>query len=112
MPNSLAMSLVLAFCRSIVTPSYLTDPVTATRTFFEAAADNVRDTDYADACPIGTVASFYIPFDETIRLRFAWGDHLFAAAVVFLIGFRVALNVVCPNFQPRPQLRRRDSRLF
>ncbi len=32
------------------------DPVAATRQFFEAAADTVRDTDYTDACPIATVA--------------------------------------------------------
>src|SRR4051794_35901527 len=32
------------------------DPVVATRQFFDAAADTVRDTDYVDACPIATVA--------------------------------------------------------
>src|SRR3954468_23822661 len=28
------------------------DPVVATRVFFDAAADTVRDTDFVDACPI------------------------------------------------------------
>jgi len=43
------------------------DPVTATRTFFEAAADNVRDTDYADACPIATVALEVASTSATLR---------------------------------------------
>src|SRR3984893_4113173 len=33
-----------------------TDPVSATRGFFGAAADTLRATNYADACPIATVA--------------------------------------------------------
>jgi ABC-type lipoprotein release transport system permease subunit len=46
--------------------------------------------------PIGTVASFYIPFDETIHLRFAWSDHLLAAGVVFLTAIVAA---VLPAFR-------------
>jgi AcrR family transcriptional regulator len=43
------------------------DPVRATRTFFEAAADTVRDTDYADACPIATVALEVASTSEPLR---------------------------------------------
>src|ERR1043166_9563014 len=31
------------------------DPVAATRAFFAGAAETLRETDYADACPIATV---------------------------------------------------------
>jgi AcrR family transcriptional regulator len=43
------------------------DPVVATRAFFEAAADTVRDTDYADACPIATVALEVASTSEPLR---------------------------------------------
>jgi AcrR family transcriptional regulator len=43
------------------------DPVAATRRFFEAAADTVRDTDYADACPIATVALEVASTSEPLR---------------------------------------------
>ena len=43
------------------------DPVVATRRFFEAAADTVRDTDYADACPIATVALEVASTNEPLR---------------------------------------------
>jgi AcrR family transcriptional regulator len=43
------------------------DPVVATRRFFEAAADTVRDTDYADACPIATVALEVASTSEPLR---------------------------------------------
>jgi AcrR family transcriptional regulator len=43
------------------------DPVRATRNFFEAAADTVRDTDYADACPIATVALEVASTSEPLR---------------------------------------------
>jgi AcrR family transcriptional regulator len=39
----------------------------STRKFFEAAADTVRDTDYADACPIATVALEVASTSETLR---------------------------------------------
>jgi len=47
------------------------DPVVATRTFFEAAADTVRDSDYADACPIATVALEVASTSETLRVATA-----------------------------------------
>ncbi|HTK16176.1 MAG TPA: TetR/AcrR family transcriptional regulator [Acidimicrobiia bacterium] len=43
------------------------DPVVATRDFFDAAADTVRDTDYADACPIATVALEVASTNEALR---------------------------------------------
>ena len=43
------------------------DPAVSTRRFFEAAADTVRDTDYADACPIATVALEVASTSETLR---------------------------------------------
>ena len=47
------------------------DPVAATRNFFDGAADTVRDTDYADACPIATVALEVASSSETLRLATA-----------------------------------------
>ena len=43
------------------------DPVVATRRFFEGAADTLRDTDYADACPIATVALEVASTSEPLR---------------------------------------------
>jgi AcrR family transcriptional regulator len=43
------------------------DIVTGVRTFFAAAAEHLRDTDYADACPIATVALEVSSTSETMR---------------------------------------------
>ena len=43
------------------------DVVTATRDFFEGAAETLRSTDYADACPIATVALEVASTNETLR---------------------------------------------
>ena len=43
------------------------NPVAATRRFFDAAADTVRDSDYADACPIATVALEVASTSEPLR---------------------------------------------
>jgi AcrR family transcriptional regulator len=43
------------------------DPVAATRDFFAAAAETLRDTDYADACPIATVALEVSSTNEPMR---------------------------------------------
>ncbi|HEX3910020.1 MAG TPA: TetR/AcrR family transcriptional regulator [Solirubrobacteraceae bacterium] len=43
------------------------DPVAATRNFFAAAALNVRESDYADACPIATVALEVSSTNEPMR---------------------------------------------
>jgi AcrR family transcriptional regulator len=43
------------------------DPVAATRAFFDAAAIAVRESDYADACPIATVALEVSSTNERMR---------------------------------------------
>lgn len=43
------------------------DVVSATRAFFEAAAETLRETDYADACPIATVALEVSSTSEPLR---------------------------------------------
>jgi AcrR family transcriptional regulator len=43
------------------------DPVAATRNFFAAAAVMLRETDYADACPIATVALEVSSTNEPMR---------------------------------------------
>jgi AcrR family transcriptional regulator len=64
------------------------DPVTAVREFFDGAAQHLVDTDYADACPIATVALETSSSSEPIRQACAtvfdeWiiaGTHRFAGA--------------------------------
>ena len=43
------------------------DPEEATRAFFAGAAQTLRDTDYADACPIATVALEVSSTSEPLR---------------------------------------------
>ena len=43
------------------------DPVAATRDFFDGAAETLRATDYADACPIATVALEVSSTSEPMR---------------------------------------------
>jgi len=43
------------------------DPVTGVRDFFAGAADHLRETDYADACPIATVALEVSSVSEPMR---------------------------------------------
>jgi AcrR family transcriptional regulator len=43
------------------------DPVTAVADFFSGAAETLRETDYADACPIATVALEVASTNETLR---------------------------------------------
>jgi AcrR family transcriptional regulator len=43
------------------------DPVDSTIRFFNGAADNLRDTDYIDACPIATVALEVASTSEVLR---------------------------------------------
>jgi AcrR family transcriptional regulator len=47
------------------------DPVSATRDFFAAAAETLRASDYADACPIATVALEVSSTSEPMRLACA-----------------------------------------
>lgn len=43
------------------------DLLTATRSFFDGAAEHLRDTDWADACPIATVALEVSSTSEPLR---------------------------------------------
>src|SRR5437868_1586701 len=43
------------------------DPVTGVRNFFIGAAEHLRETDYADACPIATVALEVSSSNEPMR---------------------------------------------
>jgi AcrR family transcriptional regulator len=43
------------------------DPVTGVRLFFAGAAEHLRETDYADACPIATVALEVSSVSEPMR---------------------------------------------
>lgn len=43
------------------------DPVASTKAFFAGAADHLRETDYADACPIATVALEVSSTSEPLR---------------------------------------------
>jgi AcrR family transcriptional regulator len=43
------------------------DPVTGVRAFFAGASEHLRETDYADACPIATVALEVSSSNETLR---------------------------------------------
>jgi AcrR family transcriptional regulator len=47
------------------------EPESATRAFFAAAAETLRETDYADACPIATVALEVSSSSEPMRLACA-----------------------------------------
>src|SRR5947207_1954630 len=47
------------------------DPVTGVRDFFAGAAEHLRETDYADACPIATVALEVSSSSEPMRLACA-----------------------------------------
>jgi AcrR family transcriptional regulator len=44
-----------------------TDPVEATMAFFAGAAETLRETDYADACPIATIALEVSSTSEPMR---------------------------------------------
>ena len=74
----------LALYRSIAGDA--PDLVTAVRDFFDGAAETLRVTDYADACPIATVAGEVASSDEVLRKATAdvfelWLDALVADLV-------------------------------
>jgi AcrR family transcriptional regulator len=64
------------------------DPVQATRAFFAGAAETLRQTDYADACPIATVALEVSSTSEPLREACAevFGDWIEAAVERLLAG--------------------------
>jgi len=74
------------------------DQVRATRDFFAAAAETLRETDYADACPIATVALEVSSSSEPMRQACAevfdsWIDAAAARFVEAGIGRRRARSL-------------------
>jgi len=80
------------------------DPVTGVRNFFAGAAEHLRETDYADACPIATVALEVSSTSEPMREACAevfneWIDatstRLGAAGVPRRRARALALTLLC-----------------
>jgi AcrR family transcriptional regulator len=80
------------------------DPALATRRFFEGAADTVRDSDYADACPIATVALEVASTSEPLRKASAevfesWlaaiDAHLVAAGLTKAQARKLSVSLFC-----------------
>src|SRR5947207_15472006 len=80
------------------------DPVAATRDFFAAAAETLIQTDYADACPIATVALEVSSTSEPMREACAdvfnsWvdaaGERLLDAGLSRRRSRAVAISMLC-----------------
>jgi AcrR family transcriptional regulator len=80
------------------------DPVTGVRNFFGGAAEHLRETDYADACPIATVALEVSSSSETMRAACAevfesWitagAERFEAAGLTSERGRELAIAMVC-----------------
>ena len=72
------------------------DPVQATEAFFAGAAETLRETDYADACPIATVALEVASTSEPLRKATA---DVFESWIAKTADYFVAAGV------PEPQAR-------
>jgi AcrR family transcriptional regulator len=61
------------------------DVLTAVHDFFDGAARTLRETDYADACPIATVALEVASTNETLRIATAevFGEWIDGASAYF-----------------------------
>jgi AcrR family transcriptional regulator len=80
------------------------DPVTAIADFFAGAAETLRETDYADACPIATVALEVASTNEALREATAdvfdsWidaaGAYFAAAGIPRANARELALSILC-----------------
>jgi AcrR family transcriptional regulator len=80
------------------------DPVTAMSNFFGAAAETLRETDYADACPIATVALEVASTNEPMRQATAevfesWidaaTDYFAATGIRPAKAHELALSMLC-----------------
>ena len=80
------------------------DPVTAIGDFFAGAAETLRDTDYADACPIATVALEVASTNEPLRKATAevfdsWIDaasaYFAAAGIPQETARELAFSILC-----------------
>jgi len=79
------------------------DPVAAVRDFFAGAAEVLRETDYADACPIATVALEVASTSEPLRIATAevfdsWitgvARHFTAAGIATATGRELAVLII------------------
>jgi AcrR family transcriptional regulator len=79
------------------------DAESATRAFFAAAGETLRETDYADACPIATVALEVSSTSEPLRLACAevfdgWIDaaaeHLVAGGLAHDVARELAISML------------------
>jgi AcrR family transcriptional regulator len=69
------------------------DTLTAIDEFFKGAAETLRETDYADACPIATVALEVASTNEPLRLATAEVfDSWIEGATAFFAGAGIAGN--------------------
>jgi AcrR family transcriptional regulator len=80
------------------------DPVTAIGDFFAGAAETLRDTDFADACPIATVALEVASTNEPLRKATAevfesWIDgatsYFAAAEIPYDRARELAVSILC-----------------
>jgi AcrR family transcriptional regulator len=80
------------------------DPVTAIGDFFAGAAETLRDTDFADACPIATVALEVASTNERLRKATAevfesWIDgatsYFAAAEIPYDRARALAVSILC-----------------
>jgi AcrR family transcriptional regulator len=80
------------------------DAVSAVRAFFAGAAQTLRDTDYADACPIATVALEVASTNEPLRLATAevfesWivqaAERFAAAGIAADTARRLTVFILC-----------------
>jgi AcrR family transcriptional regulator len=80
------------------------DPVTAIEDFFAGAGQTLVDTDYADACPIATIALEVASKHETLRIATAdaftsWIEaitqYLAAAGLDAATARRLGLSALC-----------------
>ncbi|MCW3027086.1 MAG: transcriptional regulator, TetR family [Solirubrobacterales bacterium] len=80
------------------------DPITAVGDFFSGAAETLRETDYADACPIATVALEVASTNDPLRKATAevFDSWIDAASAYFVAGGipheqarELALSMLC-----------------
>jgi AcrR family transcriptional regulator len=70
------------------------DPVQATEAFFAGAAETLRETDYADACPIATVALEVASTSEPLRQATA---EVFDSWIAKAAGYFATAGVAEPR---------------
>jgi AcrR family transcriptional regulator len=80
------------------------EPPAATRAFFAGAAETLLETDYADACPIATIALEVSSTNETMRIACAdvFEDWIADASAMFIragladeLARALAISMIC-----------------